>query len=134
MADASVRPLSFTVRSHMGSVHRFVFVGCLSVVLPGCDAYANAKTEREAVSLRALARPGSSAESIRSSLTQRGYGCSDGTGPFLTEAGSTASSPHFVYCSKEIAVSLFCAYRVQVIVVPREPAPDVHVHPGSACL
>jgi len=118
----------------MGSVQRIVFVGCLSALLPGCDVYANAKTKREAASVRALASPGSSADSIRSELIRRGYACSDETGSFLSEAGLTASAPHFVYCSKEIAGSMVCNYRIQVIVVPREPVVDLHVHPGSSCL
>ena len=115
-------------------LQRIVFVSGLSAFLVGCDAYAGARAQGEATSVRALAQPGVSAESIRTALTRRGYGCSDGSGQFLAEGGSIASAPRFVYCDKNVARTLVCTYRVQVIVVPLKHSAVIHAHPGSACL
>ena len=118
----------------MSWLQRTVFVCGLAALLVGCDAYAGAEAQREAASVRALAQPGSSTDSIRAVLTHRGYTCSDGSGQFLAEGDSVASAPQFVYCNKKVAGTLVCAYRVQVIVVPRDNSAVIHAHSGSQCL
>jgi hypothetical protein len=121
----------------MSWVRRIVLVGGLSAVLGGCDSDASdarAVAQREAALVRALAKSGETVESIRLVLTRRGYTCADQSGLFAVEGGSTASASRFVHCAKKVAGTIVCAYRIQVILVPRDASPEIHVHNGEVCL
>ena len=105
---------------------------CLGLV--GCSSNPAADARRETEAVNAMAKPGVTADSIREALIARGYACIDGSGDFLTETGTIATAPIYISCSKNVGGTLVCAYRMDVIVVVRDEAADVHVRSGEICL
>jgi len=114
---------------------KFLRISCACCLgLVGCSSNPAADARRETAAVSALAKPGVSADSVRAELIARGYACADGSGRFLTETGTIATAPRYISCSKNVGGTLVCAYRMDVIVVARGEAADVHVRSGEICL
>jgi hypothetical protein len=125
------RPLNFTVRRHVSRTRRIPFLA-LTAVLYACGD-PRAAADREAASVRALAVPGASAESVRLSLARRGYDCADGLGPVQIQGARVPNTP-YVYCTKRIAGDFACAYRVAVSFLKRAGPPDISANSERICL
>jgi len=72
LTDVVVRPSTSPLDVTVSGFCRIVFVVVISVILISCSADPSGDARREEALVRALARPGTSVESIRSALTRGG--------------------------------------------------------------
>lgn len=105
----------------MRALLRIALVGAVTTTLCSCTD-PTVVAQREVASVRALAQPGASPESIKSLLIRRGYECAAASGELL------------VNCDKHVSARGLCNEVVKAWLPAHETSTELQVHSEEWCL